>query len=70
MKHNRTMGKVSSKKTQPGFTISTKRGKTTILSEELDQKLRAMIVNLRTAGEVINIHVVRGVLAGIVRSNL
>ena len=40
------------------------------MSEELDQKLRAMIVNLGTAGAVINIHVVSGVLAGIVRSNL
>ena len=29
-----------------------------------------MIVNLGTAGAVINIHVVSGVLAGIVRSNL
>ena len=40
------------------------------MSEELDQKLRAMVLNLRTAGAVINIHVVRGVLAGNVRSNL
>ena len=40
------------------------------MSEELEQKLRAMIVNLRTAGAIINIHVVRGVLAGILRSNL
>ena len=40
------------------------------MSEEPDQKLRAMIANLRTAGAIINIHVVRGVLAGIVRSNL
>ena len=29
-----------------------------------------MIVNLRTAGVVINIHVVSGVLTGIVSSNL
>ena len=29
-----------------------------------------MIVNLRTAGAVINTHVVSGVLAGIVKSNL
>ena len=40
------------------------------MSEELDQKLRAMTVNLRASGANINIHVVRGVLAGIVRSNL
>ena len=32
--------------------------------------VRAIIVNVRTAGVVINIHVVCGVLAGIVRSNL
>ena len=48
----------------------TKRGRPTILSEKLDQKLRAMIVNLRTIGAVINIHVVRGVLTGMVKSNL
>ena len=59
--------KLISKKPQTNFTIGTK---TEVLSEELDQKLRAMIVNLRTAGAVKNIHVVRGVLAGIVRSNL
>ena len=60
---------LSSKKTQTSFTIDTKRGRPTILSEELHQKLRAMIVKLRTAGPVTNIHVVRGVLAGIVRPN-
>ena len=48
----------------------TKRERPTILSEKLDQKLRAMIVNLRTTGAVINIHVVRGVLIGMVKSNL
>ena len=62
--------KLSSKKPQTSFTIGTKRGRPTILSEGFDQKLRAMIEILRTAGTVINIHVVRGVLAGIVRSNL
>ena len=61
---------LSSKKPQTSFWIGTKRGRPTILSEELDQKLRAMVVNLRTARAVIDIHVVRGVLAGIVRSNL
>ena len=40
------------------------------MSGELDQKLRAMTVNFRASGANINIHVVRGVLAGIVRSNL
>ena len=61
---------LSSKKLQTSFTIGTKRGRPTILWEKLDQKFRAMIVNLRTAGAVINTHVVSGVLAGIVRSNL
>ena len=61
---------LSSEKPQTSFTIGTKGGRPTILSEELDQKLRAIIANLRTAGEVINIHVVCGVLAEIVRSNL
>ena len=61
---------LSSKKPQTSFLIGTKRERPTILSEELDQKLRAIIVNLSTAGTVINIHVVRGVLAGIVRSKL
>ena len=40
------------------------------MSRDLDQKLRVMIVNLRTAEAVINIHVVHAVLAGILRSNL
>ena len=61
---------LSSKNPQTSFMIGTKRGRPAKLSEELHQKLRAMIINLRTAAAVINIHVVRGVLAGIVRSNL
>ena len=61
---------LSSQKPQTCFTIIIKRGRPAMFSEELDQKLRVVIVNLRTAGAVINIHVVRGVLAGIVRSNL
>ena len=40
------------------------------MSEEVNQKLRSMIVNFIPIGAVINIHVVCGVLAGIVRSNL
>ena len=51
-------------------TIGKKRGRPTYLSKELDQKLRSMIINLRTAGADINIHVVRGVLAGLIRSNV
>ena len=61
---------LSSKKLQTRFTTGTKRERPVILSEEFDQKLRAMIVNLKIAGAVINIHVVRGILAGILRSNL
>ena len=61
---------LSSEKPQTSFTIGTKRWRPTILSEELDRKLRTMIVTLRTAGIVINIQVVFGVLAGIVGSNL
>ena len=61
---------LSSEKPQTSFTIGTKRWRPTIFSEERDRKLRAMIVTLRTAGVVINIHVECGVLAGIARSNL
>ena len=61
---------LSSKKPQTSFVIGTKRDRPTMLSEEVDQKLRSIIVNFRTVGAVINIHVVPGVLAGIVRSNL
>ena len=57
---------LSSGKPQTRFTTGTKRGRPTILSEELDQKLKATIVNLTTAGAVINIHVVRDLLARIV----
>ena len=59
-----------SKKTQTNFVIDTKRVGPTILSKVLDQKLRAMIVDLRTTGAVVNIHVVCGVLGRIIRSNL
>ena len=51
-------------------TIAEKRGRPTYLSKELDQKLRSVIINLRTAGAEINIHVVRGVLAGLIKSNV
>ena len=51
-------------------TISTKRGRPTYLSTELDTKLRSMIINLRIAGAQINIHDIKGVLAGLVRSNV
>ena len=43
---------LSSEKLQSSIRIGTKRERHTIISEELDQKLRAMIVNLRTAGQL------------------
>ena len=46
----------NSKKPRSCFTIGTKRGR---LSGELDQKLRAIIINLRTACAEININVFR-----------
>ena len=60
---------LSSKKPQTSFMIGSS-GRPKILSEELDQKLKPMTVNLRTAGAVINIHDVRSVLGVILRSNL
>ena len=53
----------------PNVKIGSKRGRPLYLSAELDQKLRAMIVNLRAAGAEINIHVVKGVLAWLICSN-
>ena len=61
--------KLSSKKPQTSFMIGS-RERPKILSEEPDQKLKAMTVNLRTAGAVINIHDERSVLGVILRSNL
>lgn len=55
---------------QANVSIGMKRGRPTLLSSELDEKLRRMIINLRTAGAMINIHVVRGVLAGLIRSDV
>ena len=51
------------------FKICEKRGRPLLLDEELDCKLRAMVITLRKAGSVINIHVIRGVLMGLIRSN-
>lgn len=49
--------------------IGQTRGRPLLLDAELDLKLRSMIVSLRRAGAGINIHVVRGVLMGLVQSN-
>lgn len=54
----------------PTMTMSAKRGRPLYLSAELDKKLRTMLVSLRTGGAAINSHVVKGVLAGLVRSNI
>ena len=51
------------------FKICEKRGRPLLLEEELDRKLRAMVITLRKAGSVINVHVIRGILMGLIRSN-
>ena len=51
------------------FKICEKRGRLLHLDEELDRKLRAMVITLRKAGSVINLHVIRGVLMGLIHSN-
>ena len=50
-------------------TIRRVRGQPLLIEEVLDLKLRLMLVNLRTAGTAINIHVVSGVLNGLIRAN-
>jgi len=49
--------------------IGKPRGRPLLLEEELDHKLRSMLTSLRLAGAGINIHVIRGVLNGLVRAN-
>ena len=51
------------------FKICEKRGRPLLLDEELDRKLREMVIPLRKAGSVINIHVIPGVLISLIRSN-
>ena len=51
------------------FKICEKRGRLSLLDEELGRKLRAMVITLRKAGFVINVHVIRGILIGLIRSN-
>ena len=55
---------------QKKIVIGVKRGRLTVLSAELDTKLRAMNKNLRIYGAPINIHTRCGVLAGLVRSDV
>lgn len=47
-----------------------KSGRPTLLSCELNEKLRTMIQSMRIWGTPINIHIVRGVLTGLVRSDV
>ena len=54
--------------TEEKTIIGLKDGRPTLLSSELDAKLRAMIQNMRISGAPINIPTVRGVLASLVRS--
>ena len=49
--------------------IGKARGRPLILDEALDLNLRSMLVKLRLAGAGINIHVVSGVLNGLIRAN-
>ena len=50
-------------------TTGRVRGRPLLIEGVLDLKLRSMLVNLRTAGVGINIHVVSGVLNGLTRAN-
>ena len=45
------------------------RGRPLILDEALDLKLRSLLLKLRLTGAGINIHVVSGVLNGLIRAN-
>ena len=49
--------------------IGKARGRPLILDEALDLKLRSMLVKLLLAGVGVNIHVVSGVLNGLIRAN-
>ena len=61
------------KKLNPTAQVTPKigkpRGRLLYLEEELDTKLRSMLTSLRVAGAGINIHVVRGVLNGLIPAN-
>ena len=51
-------------------SISKRRGRPLSLPNELDTKLRSFLLNLRKAGGVVNKFVVKGVLMGLIRSNM
>ena len=50
--------------------ISTKRGRPSLLPDEIDKKLRVFINNTRKAGGTVNKNVVYGVLMGLIKSDL
>ena len=50
--------------------VGKPRGRPLLLEEELDTKMSSMLSSLRLAGAGISIHVVRGVLNGLIRANL
>ena len=52
------------------IVLSKKRGRPLYLSNELDSKLQQFLKNLRKAGGGVNIHVVKGVLMGLIKSDL
>ena len=56
--------------TEGNIIVSLKRGRPTLVSSELDAKLRTIIQNMRISGAPINIHTVRGVLPDVVRSDM
>ena len=49
--------------------IGRVRGRPLLIEEVIDLKLRSMLVNLRIAAAGINIHVVSGILNGLIRAN-
>ena len=49
--------------------VGKPRGRPLLLEEELDTKIRSMLSSLCLAGAGINIHVVHGVLNGLIRAN-
>ena len=50
-------------------TVESVRGRPILIKEVLGLKLRSVLVNLRIAGVGINIHVVSGVLNGLIDAN-
>ena len=49
--------------------VGKPRGRPLLLEEELDTKIRSMLSSLRLAGAGINIHIIHGVLNGLIQAN-